>query len=109
MQFAVTIVSPPGYLHAAAFTEVAESLHYALRSLGHDSVITTAGQLAGRRQIVLGSNLLPDYPLALAPDAILYNLEQISVGSPWFRRAMLTLFRRHVLWDYSPQNAALLG
>ena len=41
MRFAVSIVSPPGYVHSASFKEVAEALHYGLRSLGHDSVLTT--------------------------------------------------------------------
>ena len=109
MRFAVTVVSPPGYLHSAAFHEVAESIHYGLRSLGRDCVMTRAGQLPGRRHIVLGSNLLPHYGLLLAPDAILYNLEQVEAGSTWITPDLLTLFRRHVVWDYSEQNARALA
>ena len=81
MKFAVTVVSPPGYVHCAAFNEIAETIHHGLRSLGHDSVLTTEGALADRRHIVLGSNLLLHYPLPLARDAILYNLEQVQMGS----------------------------
>ena len=109
MKFAVTVVAPPGYPHAAAFLEVAETLHAALTALGHDSVLTTEGQLAGRQHIVLGSNLLPRYPLPLAPDAILYNLEQVQLGSPWFRPELLDLFRRYTLWDYSRRNVDALA
>jgi hypothetical protein len=108
MKFAVTVVSPPGYVHSGAFNEVAETIHYALRSLGHDSVLTTEGALPERQHIVLGSNLLPDYPLPLARNAILYNLEQVAVGSSWFRPDLIDIFRRHVLWDYSKKNAAAL-
>src|SRR5262249_325610 len=108
MKFAVTVVSPPGYIHSAAFNEVAETIHHGLRSLGHDSVLTTQGTLPGRLHIVLGSNLLLYYPLLLAQDAILYNLEQVEIGSKWFRPELIDLFRRHVLWDYSKQNAAAL-
>ncbi|WP_250475421.1 hypothetical protein [Caballeronia sp. GAFFF1] len=104
-KFAVTVVSPPGYAHSAAFHEVAETLHYALLSMGQDSVMTTEGRLDGRRHIVLGSNLLPHLPLPLAPDAILYNLEQVHAGSPWITPSLLTLLRRHVVWDYSVANA----
>jgi hypothetical protein len=104
MNFAITVVSPPGYIHSAAFHEVAESLHYALLQLGHDSILTTEGILPGRRHIVLGSNLLPHYPLPIADDAILYNLEQIEIGSSWFSPALIALFQRYVLWDYSQQN-----
>ena len=108
-KFAVTVVSPPGYLHAAAFTEVAESIHYGLIELGYDSLLTASGNLPGRQHIVLGANLLPHYPLPLAPDAILYNLEQVQVGSSWFRPELLDLYRRHRVWDYSPLNAAALA
>ena len=104
-RYAVTVVSPPGYIHSAAFKEMAETVHYALQSLGHDSVITTDGALADRKHIVLGSNLLPTYPLTLADDAILYNLEQVDVASTWLRPQLITIFRRHVLWDYSKRNA----
>jgi hypothetical protein len=108
MKFAVTVVSPPGYVHSAAFQEVAETIHYGLQALGHDSIMTTEGALPGRQHIVLGSNLLPDYPLPLAEDAILYNLEQVDIDSSWFRPELIDIFRRHVLWDYSKKNAAAL-
>jgi len=108
MQFAVTVVSPPGYLHSAAFSEVAETIHYSLRSLGHDSVITAEGRLSGRQHIVLGSNLLPHFPLRISDEAILYNLEQVEIGSPWFQPDLVNLFRRYRVWDYSKRNAAAL-
>jgi hypothetical protein len=108
-RYAVTVVSPPGYMPAAAFAEIAQSIHYGLRELGHDSVITTDGQLAGRRHIVLGSNLLPHYALPLARDAILYNLEQVDAASNWITPPLLELFQKHTVWDYSAQNAAALS
>jgi hypothetical protein len=108
MKLAVTIVSPPGYVHSAAFIEVAETIHCALLSLGHDSVLTAEGNIPGRLHIVLGSNLLPHYPLPLSRDAILYNLEQVSLGSSWFRPELIDIFRSHVVWDYSRKNAATL-
>ena len=108
MKFAVTVVSPPGYAHSAAFNEVAETIHYGLQSLGHDSVLTTEGSLPGRQHIVLGSNLLPNDSFSLAESAILYNFEQVEVDSSWFRPELIDLFRRHVLWDYSKKNVAAL-
>jgi len=103
-RYAVTVVSPPGYIHSAAFSEVAETIHFALQALGHDSVITTDGDLAGRQHIVLGSNFLPAFPLPLAKNAIVYNLEQVDVASSWLRPELITIFRRHELWDYSQRN-----
>jgi hypothetical protein len=107
-RFAVTVVSPPGYVHSAAFHEVAESLHYALLELGHDCVLTTQGNLEGRQHIVLGANLLPSHPMALSEGAILYNLEQVDDGSRWFPPRLIAVFQRHTVWDYSPRNAAAL-
>lgn len=104
-RYAVTIVRPPGYVHAAAFQEVGETLLHALRDLGHDAVLGDDTP-PGRRAIVLGSNLLPHLGRRVPDDAILYNLEQIEPGSPWLTPALLELFRRHEVWDYSARNAA---
>jgi hypothetical protein len=109
MKFAITIVSPPGYLHSEAFREVAETIDYGLASLGHDSLITTEGYLDGRQHIVLGSNLLPAHPITLSPDAILYNLEQIKGNPIALSRSIIEIFKRHTVWDYSPANAAALS
>jgi len=109
MKFAVTVVAPPGYPHSAAFVEVAETMHAALTALGHDSLLTTEGDLPGRQHIVLGTNLLPMYPLSLAPGAILYNLEQVQPGAGWFRPELLELFRRYTVWDYSRRNIDALA
>ncbi|CAN5533072.1 hypothetical protein BH11PSE7_BH11PSE7_11200 [soil metagenome] len=108
MKFAITIVTPPGYIHSQAFSEVAESLHHGLLSLGHDSLLTTEGNLPGRQHIVLGSNLLPGFAMPLARDVILYNLEQVQLGSPWFKPPLLALFRQYRMWDYSERNALAL-
>ncbi len=107
-RFAVTIVSPPGYVHSAAFQEVGESLLHGLTALGHDAVLGHEA-IPGRRAIVLGSNLLPRWGRQVPADAILYNLEQIEPGSPWLTPALLELFRRHEVWDYSERNAARYG
>jgi hypothetical protein len=109
LSYAVTVISPLGYRHTAAFHEVAQTLVHGLTDLGHDAVLTTSGQLPNRIHIVLGSNLLPTYPLPLADDAILYNFEQVDSASRWFCPELLALFRRHTLWDYSTTNARALA
>lgn len=95
-------------MHSAAFSEIAETLHYGLQSLGYNSIITSEGQLPGRRHIVLGSNLLPNYNLPLARDAILYNLEQVATDSYWICSKLIKLFQRHEVWDYNVQNQKAL-
>jgi hypothetical protein len=103
MKWAVTVISPDGYPHSEAFREVAESLHYGLVELGHESVLTKETQLEQRRHIVLGSHLLGPHQ-RLPDDSILFNLEQITPGSPWLSPALLERFRRHEVWDYSRRN-----
>jgi glycosyltransferase involved in cell wall biosynthesis len=109
MRFAVAIVSHPDYQHTEAFREVAETLHYALLSLGHDSVLTSRLDLDDRRTIVLGSNLLARYGLQPPQDSILYNLEQVDADSEWMTPEHLELFRRYRVWDYSQSNIERLA
>jgi hypothetical protein len=106
LKLAVSIVSPPGYVHSEAFREVGETLHLAASALGHDSVLTTELALPGRRHIVLGSNLLAGLGVRPAPGSILYNLEQVDAGSSWMRPQLLELFRQFPVWDYSARNVA---
>jgi hypothetical protein len=109
IQFAVAVCSPPGYLHSEAFREVAEALHHALLALGHDSVLTNHFDHDERRTIVLGSNIVAGYGLEPPKSPILYNLEQVYDDSPWTTPALLDLFRRYPVWDYSQANIELLA
>lgn len=104
--WSVYTVSPDGYLHSAAFAEVAESIHHSLLRLGHNSELRRSRPSPRRRPIVLGSNLLPT---ELRRDAVLYNLEQIVPDSPWMNPAFLRLLQTHVVWDYSPRNIEALA
>jgi hypothetical protein len=110
-RFAVTIASEPGYAHGEAFREAAESVHHALLTLGHDSILGDRTDHADRRLIIFGANLITQFnlPHHLAPDSILYNLEQIYDDSPWLTPELLALYRRHVVWDYSVANIAALA
>lgn len=109
MRFAVSIVSPGGYPHSRAFSEVAESVHHALLALGHDSVLSTRLDNRRRRHIVFGAHLLLRESLALPPDSILYNLEQLGAGGPLDTPAYRQLLRLHPVWDYAPSNIEVLA
>jgi rhodanese-related sulfurtransferase len=125
MQFAVAVVAPVGYVHSQAFREVAEALHYGLRALGHDSLLTTRLDYDDRHTIVLGSNVLASFGWDPPKKPILYNLEQVGDSSPeqvgdsspeqvgdssyWITPAQLTLFRRYPVWDYSRANIEQLA
>jgi tetratricopeptide (TPR) repeat protein len=107
-RFAVTVVSPPGRIHTAAFREVAETLLHGLRRLGRDAVLGTDPTLPGRRHIVLGVHLLPGSGVRLREGSILYNLEQVEEGSHCITPDLLDLYRHFPLWDYSRANADAL-
>lgn len=119
MKYTVWIVTPHNYQHSGAFRDVAEVLNAALLEMGHESrIVTTRFECKGRT-IILGANLLTmvaleDYPM----DMVVWNLEQIFVGSPWLSKEYLTLLKgnalrasRHKLeiWDYSPENIEVLA
>jgi len=103
MRYSVLIISPPGYTHSECFREVAETINDGLQKLGHISSVTTE-LVPGTRHIVLGGNLLTQYPVQLPPDSILYNLEQVKDNELWVDPQFLSILRRYTLWDYSQQN-----
>ena len=103
MRYSVLIISPPGYTHSECFREVAETINDGLHKLGHISSVTKE-LVPGARHIVLGANLLTQYPLQLPTDSILYNLEQVKDNELWVNPQFLSILRRYTLWDYSPQN-----
>lgn len=105
-QYLISIIRPKGYLHSNAFQEVAETLLYGLRQLGHESAILENTVDPRAMNIVLGAHLLGDAELAALPDGtIVYNLEQL--GSPHLSAAYMQLAGRCRIWDYSPVNLAL--
>ena len=110
--FTIFVASPPGQHHAGAFGEVADTLLGALTDLGHECVVTTDPAAVRGQAIVLGANALlrqPELVPQLPTDAILYNLEQISAGSPWLDGGLVDLYRRHRMWDYSSTNIVRLA
>ncbi len=58
----------------------------------------------GDVSIVLGANLLHAVPVPQGKRLILFNLEQITPGSPWLTDAYLALLRRYPVWDYSEEQ-----
>lgn len=108
MRYAVlTVTPPPGNVALRCFEEVSQTLTCGLQALGHD-VIQTQGLLPGHRHIILAPNALFAAPLELPPDSILYNLEQLVPGAPWYTRDYLALLSKFETWDYSHHNLAVL-
>jgi SAM-dependent methyltransferase len=102
-RFQITLVRPPGYLHTEAFREVAETLQFGLRSLGHTAYIQENIPASDATNLYLGAHLLsPSEAQAVPPGSVLYNLEQL--GGPNLPQTYYQLASQHQVWDYSLQN-----
>jgi hypothetical protein len=115
VRFCIYQVSPSGYPHAAAFDEVALSLHYGLKGLGLTAPLVKRVEDVQGTPIVVGANLVGKFVDTLhvaddlPDDAILFNLEQIDTDSDWMTDTYLNLLNRFRVWDYSPGNIDKLG
>lgn len=103
MRFAVAMISA-GRVHSQCVREVAETLHYGLVALGHDSVLTNHLNHDERYTIVLQPHFLSFHGLKPPKNPILYNFEQAYLHSNWMTPELLALFRRYPVWDYSKAN-----
>ena len=108
--FRVSIVRPHAYLHSEAFREVAESLHFTLLRLGHESAIVENRLDDDAQLILLGAHLLDRAGAEQLPDrAILYNLEQLNEEFLGRTPVYAELLRRCTVWDYSARNLQFLS
>ena len=102
-KFQVTLIRPQGYLHSEAFREIAETLQFGLRSLGHTANIAENVIDRSATNLLLGAHLLlPQDVKLVPPESIIYNLEQL--GGPQLQPAYYELARQHQIWDYDRQN-----
>ncbi|MBB4104579.1 class I SAM-dependent methyltransferase [Allorhizobium borbori] len=106
----IWIVTPPGFVHSQAFSEVAFTLQCAFEELGGSAPIVT--DIAGwkdRAPIIYGGNLLPQDIIDVLPeDSVLVNLEQIVTGSDWLSDKYIAILKALPLIDYSDLNRAAL-
>jgi SAM-dependent methyltransferase len=102
-KYQITLVRPEGFLHTEAFREVAETLQFGLRSVGHLAQIQDNAIDATATNIILGAHLLTVEDCGKVPrGSVLYNLEQL--GGPNLPKQFYELARRHQVWDYSLSN-----
>jgi hypothetical protein len=107
--YSIWIVSPPGYLHSRCFEELALAMSEAFAELGYAAPVVTDPAAVEGVAVVLGANLLRQIPAPWPERLILYNLEQVQAGSPWFDQGYVELLRRYPVWDYSARNIAALA
>ena len=101
--FQIVLIRPAAYLHTEAFREIAETLQFGLRSIGHKAEVGENVFDSGATNLILGAHLLsPGQARQVPRGSILYNLEQI--GGAQLLPAYYELARRHQIWDYDLSN-----
>lgn len=105
----IVLIKPAGFEFVEGFRDVMESLQEGLLELGHSAPIHVNHLASGATPILFGAHHLDARSAArLPPDTIIYNLEQLAAGYPWFVPPYLELMRRYTVWDFSPRNVAFL-
>ena len=108
--YLICVLRPPGYRHATAFQEIAETLCFALQRLGYVAAIQENRFAADATNIILGAHLLNNKLMDMIPgSAILYNLEQIEPTSKWLEPSFQRVLREFAVWDYSARNIERIG
>lgn len=100
-------VRPDGYLHVAAFDELAVGLTSALLALG---IQVDEGINELRKDginLILGAHLL-DPQSVLPQSSIILNFEQLGADSPALYPPYFEQLGRHAVLDYSVRNAELI-
>ena len=101
-KYNLVTIRPKGFLHSSAFSEVKESLGWALSYLGHQSMSTENAYSCSPDSvnIVFGAELLSPSS-EIPPNSILYNFEQPSHPA---MANVEKLAAGKLIWDYHPQN-----
>jgi hypothetical protein len=86
-----------------ALQELAETVHYGLVRLGHESVLTRRW-LTDRRLILLGTSSIPILGVLPPAGTVLYHLEHVHRGSPFITPTTISIFRRYPVVDFSQHN-----
>jgi glycosyltransferase involved in cell wall biosynthesis len=108
-RFTVLLRRPPGYAHAEALNELAETLLYGLARLGYDARLASELLELEGQTIVIAPHLLSDAEVAVLPPAVIfYNVEHFSRISAEMPKYIDHL-RSHEVWDYSQDNAQRLA
>jgi len=108
--YAVSIIKPPDYVHAGAFTELAELVFYGLKNNGYGVQLNYNLIDPQARNIIIGVHLLdPGLASQIPGDSIILNTEQLSaVDSDWNANILKWFSAGFELWDYSSSNIAYL-
>lgn len=108
MDFAIHSLIVPGQPWHHIFNEVAITLNYGLKELGHNSVITQT-PLLNRKYIILNTPVFKSISYKIPDNSILFNLEQLSSNSTLVNQDLIDLYKKFEVWDYSLSNINILN
>lgn len=110
MKYNICVVRPDGYLHAGAFTELAELIACGLMDLGHTVALNCNRTFPDARNILIGCHLLDPVHIARMPaDSIVLNTEQLYRDSEVWNHNVFEWAAHFETWDYSPRNLLRLA
>jgi len=110
MDFQLVLIKPEGFDFVESFREVMEVLQESLVALGHSVRVQTNHIDPNAIPIIFGAHHIdPATVHRLPPQSIIYNLEQLAPGYPWFSEQYLQTLARFRVWDYSAANLYYLS
>lgn len=108
-RFEIVLIKPDGFPFVESFREVIETVQYGLQALGFTCPVGVNRITPGRIPILFGAHhLAPESQRSLPADSIIYNLEQLLPGYPWYQDHYLDVLGRFQVWDYSAASVERL-
>lgn len=105
MKFNICVVRPNGYIHSAAFTELAELVGYGLQDLGHTVALNINRIVTEATNIIIGCHLFGPSVIDQVPkSSIVINTEQIYADETIWNKNIFQWVSRFETWDYSEKN-----
>jgi hypothetical protein len=102
MNYNICIAKPEGYLHSAAFSELAEIIGYGLQDLGHVVAINANRIFDDATNILIGCHLLDPQSINRAPkSSIVLNTEPLYEDQKQWNSRISEWVRRFQTWDYN--------
>ncbi|MCA8087669.1 MULTISPECIES: uL13 family ribosomal protein [Burkholderia cepacia complex] len=102
MDYNLCIVRPHNYVHAGAFTELAEVIAYGLEDLGHAVHFNENTMMSDARNILIGCHLADTRVTEHVPDdTIVVNTEQLHVDEQAWNQNIYRWASRYETWDYT--------
>jgi len=103
--FQIVVVRPTGFIYVESWREAIDALHHGLGELGAAAPIRANQIENGSRPIIFGAHhLAQGDEFRLPTNSIIYNLEQLIPGYPWYNERYLRILQRFSVWDFSLRN-----